>query len=57
MSEKNRGIIRIPQQVPGGEQDPIARARYFSDNGADEILVFDCSKTEEDNETAIGILK
>lgn len=57
MSEKNRGIIRIPQQVPGGEQDPIARARYFSDNGADEILVFDCSKTEEDHETAIGILK
>ena len=57
MSEKNRGIIRLPQGIPGSEENPVVRARYFSDNGADEILVFDCSKTEEEHEASIGILK
>ena len=33
------------------------RDRYYSDNGADEILVFDLSDADEDHELSIGVLK
>lgn len=57
MMEKNRGIIRLQKEPEEETLDPIAQAKYFSDNGADEILVFDCSKTEEEHEASIGIIK
>lgn len=57
MSEKNCGVIRLVGGVMEGESDPVALARYYSDNGADEILVFDCSHTEEEHEATIGVLK
>jgi len=38
-------------------EDPVALAAYYSDNGADEILVFDFSVTDEEHEEALGIIK
>lgn len=32
-------------------------AKFYSDNGADELIVFDFSKTDEEHEKAIGKLK
>jgi len=37
--------------------DPISFAKYFSDNGADEIIVFDLSDDDEEHEISIGIIK
>lgn len=57
MMEKNRAVIRLPLEGEEREQSLAALARYYSDNGAEEILIFDCSKTEEDHEAAIGLIK
>ena len=35
----------------------VALAKYYSDAGADEILVFDFSNADETHEQAIGILR
>lgn len=37
--------------------DIIALARYYSDNGADELLIYDMSENDEDHERTIGIIK
>lgn len=37
--------------------DVITLSRYYSDNGADAILIHDLSETEEDHERCIGIIK
>ncbi|MGN1159046.1 MAG: bifunctional phosphoribosyl-AMP cyclohydrolase/phosphoribosyl-ATP diphosphatase HisIE [Lachnospiraceae bacterium] len=38
-------------------EDPVALAAYYSDNDADEILVFDFSTTDEEHEEALGLIK
>ena len=45
MMEKNRAVIYLNKKTAEEEQDPAVLARYYSDNGAEEILVFDCSDT------------
>lgn len=35
----------------------LTLARYYSDNGADELLIYDMSETEADHEKTIGIIK
>lgn len=35
----------------------LTLARYYSDNGADELLIFDMSETDDDHEKTIGIVK
>lgn len=35
----------------------LTLARYYSDNGADELLVYDLSETDADHERTIGIIK
>ena len=40
-----------------GNGDAVALAKYYSDAGADEILVFDFSNTDETHEQAIGVLR
>lgn len=57
MSEKNRGIIRLTKEWEQEGINPRELACYYSDNGADEILIFDCSDTEEDHERFLGIIK
>ena len=58
MSERNIAVIRL---LAGKEKDegrePAVLARYYSDNGADEILVFDLSDTDGDHERSLGALK
>ena len=54
MSEKNVAVIRLLAGKVQGEQadkDGDVLARYYSDNGADEILVFDLSDTDADRIT------
>lgn len=42
-------------KVPGS--DILNLSRYYSDNGADELLILDLSEDEKDHEKTIGILK
>lgn len=37
--------------------DAVSLARYYSSHGADELLVFDLSETDEDHEEAIDLLR
>ena len=37
--------------------DIITLCRFYSDNGADELLIHDISETDEDHERTIGIIK
>lgn len=39
------------------DEDPIALAKYYSDNNADQILIFDLSKTDDEHEKAIDMIK
>ena len=58
MSERNTAVIRLMAgKVKGEEREPSVLARYYSDNGADEILVFDLSDMDGDHELSIGALK
>ena len=38
MSERNIAVIRLENGFANGQKDVAAQARYFSDNGADEII-------------------
>ena len=42
---------------PEGDGDAVSLARYYSDAGADELIVFDFSDSDEAHEKAIGILR
>ena len=57
MSERNIAVIRLAGGKACDEKDAAALARYYSDNGADEIIVFDLSETDAEHETHIGLLK
>lgn len=57
MSERNTAVIRLLAGKTQDGQDAVALARYYSDNGADELLVFDLSEKDEEHERSIGILK
>ena len=37
--------------------NPVELAKNYSDNNADEILLFDLSRTDEEHEKAIGLMK
>ena len=37
--------------------DILTLAKYYSDNGADELFIHDLSQTDEDHERTIGIIK
>ncbi len=53
----NIGCIRLKQGKTEDEKNPVVLAKYYSDNGADEILVFDLSDSDEEHEANIGVLK
>lgn len=57
MSERNLAVIRLAKGKADEGKDAVTLARYYSDNGADEIIVFDLSTTDEDHEASIGLLK
>ncbi len=39
------------------EDDPLKLCQRFCDNGADELLIFDLSKSDEDHEKALSLIK
>ena len=57
MSERNIAVIRLSEACAQDGKDAVLLAKYFSDNGADEIVVFDLSKTDEEHDRHIGLLK
>lgn len=57
MSERNIAVIRLLAGQTKDAADPAVLARYYSDNGADEILVFDLSEEDTDHDLSIGALK
>lgn len=38
-------------------EDPVELAKYYNDRGADELIVFDLSSTDDDHEESIRIMK
>ena len=38
-------------------EDVIGLAKYYSDHGADELIVFDLSDSDEEHEEAIDLMK
>lgn len=38
-------------------QEPISLAKYYSDNGSDELVVFDLSNSDIEHDRSIGIIK
>ena len=38
-------------------KDSLLLSRFYNDNGADELLIWDLSQSEEEHEKTIGILK
>lgn len=57
MMNLNIGCIRLSKGLTEDGRDAVALAKYYSDNGADEILVFDLSDSDEEHDTNIGVLK
>ncbi|MCD7836172.1 MAG: bifunctional phosphoribosyl-AMP cyclohydrolase/phosphoribosyl-ATP diphosphatase HisIE [Lachnospiraceae bacterium] len=39
------------------DTDPVRLAKYYSENNADEMIVFDMSEGDEEHETALDIIK
>ena len=38
-------------------EDAVKLARYYSDHGADELLVFDLSDSDEDHDNSIDLMR
>ena len=54
---KNGQAIILDSNQMGRSYDVLALGRYYSDNGADELLIYDLSKTDEDHERTILMIK
>lgn len=54
---KDGKVVKDKNNKESISLNPISYAKYFSDNGADEIIVFDLSQGDEEHEISIGIIK
>ncbi len=54
--KNGQGII-CDRGVDYYTDDILTLCRYYSDNGADEIFIYDASENDEDHERTIGIIK
>ena len=52
--QAGRAVTGFGQRNLFGDGDVEKLARFYSDNGADELLVFDFSSGDEEHEHAIG---
>ncbi len=52
-----KAVTGFGQRNLFGDGDVEALASFYSDNGADELLVFDFSSADEEHEKAIGKIK
>lgn len=58
MMKKKKLIPVMPlRQGKANGQDGVRLAKFYSDNGADAILVFDLSDSDEEHEKNIGLMK
>ena len=60
MSERNIAVIHMSAGALKEEKEgagAASLARYYSENGAEEILVFDHSDSDEEHEASLGLLK
>ena len=55
--ESGRAVTGFGQRNLFGDGDVEALAGFYSDNGADELLVFDCSSGDEEHEKAIARIR
>lgn len=39
------------------DEDPVSLARYYSENGADELIVFDMSENDAEHEESLDLIK
>lgn len=54
---QGRAVTGWDEKEPFEGGDVVELARFYSDSGADELLVFDLSSTDEEHEKAIGKIK
>lgn len=54
---RNTACIRLKEGLTEDEKDAVVQAGYYSDNGADEILVFDLSDSDKEHDKNISVLK
>lgn len=57
MSEKNIAVIHLSSGKAEEGQDAAVLARFYSDNGADELLVFDLSDEDTGHDANLAVLK
>ena len=55
--QAGRAVTGFGQRNLFGDGDVEKLARFYSDNGADELLVFDFSSGDEEHEHAIARIK
>ena len=55
--QSGKAVTGFGQRNLFGNGDVVALAGFYSDNGADELLVFDFSSGDEEHEKAIGKIK
>lgn len=55
--ESGRAVTGFGQRNLFGDGDVEALAGFYSDNGADELLVFDFSSGDEEHEKAIARIR
>ena len=55
--QSGRAVTGFGQRNLFGSGDVEELARFYSDNGADELLVFDFSSGDEEHEKAIARIK
>ena len=54
---KKKAVVGWGQKNLFGSGDVLELSRFYSDHGADELLIFDFSSTDEEHEEAIGAIK
>ena len=55
--KKEKAVVGFASDEPAWESDPAVMARAFGNSGADEILIFDFSASDEEHDKAIGTVK
>ena len=55
--QSGKAVTGFGQRNLFGNGDVVDLAGFYSDNGADELLVFDFSSGDEEHEKAIGKIK
>ena len=55
--QSEKAVTGFGQRNLFGDGDVEALSKYYSDNGADELLVFDFSSGDEEHEKAIAKIK